>query len=190
MPLLHWHCYSFLERVFNHIADFAINFGNVNVASENQPILELNIQPLICAIATMRTFEDKIILHQSLGMPIITMASSIEAYTLNPWNKRISCDYAPPDAPHQSNIPGPKPVPTNCNKASCTSVGDKHNTTTPESGAKPSPVQRQKKQCQVVTNNTVKHAQLDMGMFWLTNPQMKMNKIFPRDLREKVCIQF
>ncbi len=43
MPLVHWHCYSLLERVFNHIADFATNFGNVNVASENQPILELDL---------------------------------------------------------------------------------------------------------------------------------------------------
>ncbi len=86
MSLLHWHCYSFLKRVFNHIADFATNFGNVNVTSENPPILELNIQPLICAITTMRAFEDNIILHHSLGMPIVTMASSIKAYTLNPWN--------------------------------------------------------------------------------------------------------
>jgi hypothetical protein len=89
LPLLHWHCYSFLEKVFNHIANFATNFGNVNVASENQPILELNIQPLIRAITTMRAFKDNIILHQSLGMPIVTMASSIEAYTLNPWNKTL-----------------------------------------------------------------------------------------------------
>jgi hypothetical protein len=29
-----------------------------------------------------------------------------------------------------------------------------------------------------------------MGMFRLTNPKMKMNEIFPCDLREKVCIQF
>jgi hypothetical protein len=29
-----------------------------------------------------------------------------------------------------------------------------------------------------------------MEMFWLTNQKMKMNKIFPHDLREKVCIQF
>jgi hypothetical protein len=36
----------------------------------------------------------------------------------------------------------------------------------------------------------VKQDQLDMGMFWLTNPKMKMNKIFPCDLHEKVCIQF
>ncbi len=42
MPLLHWHSYSFLEMVFNHIANFA-NDGKVNVASENQLLLELNI---------------------------------------------------------------------------------------------------------------------------------------------------
>ncbi len=65
MPNLYWHCYSFLERVFNHIADFATDFGNVNVASENQPILGLNIQPLIHAITTMRAFEDNIILHHT-----------------------------------------------------------------------------------------------------------------------------
>ncbi len=79
MPLLQWHCYSFLKKGFNHIADFATDFGNVNIASENQPILELNIQPLICTITTMRVFEDNIILHQSLGVPMVTMASSIEA---------------------------------------------------------------------------------------------------------------
>jgi hypothetical protein len=87
MPLLHWHCNSFLEKVFNHIANFATNFGNVKIAAENQSISELDIYPLIGAITMMRAFEDNIILHQSLGMPITTMASSIETYTLNPWNK-------------------------------------------------------------------------------------------------------
>jgi hypothetical protein len=56
--------------------------------------------------------------------------------------------------------------------------------------AKPSPVQRQKKQCRVLTNNTVQRAQSDMGMFWLSYPKMKMKEIFPLDLPEKVCIQF
>jgi hypothetical protein len=31
-----------------------------------------------------------------------------------------------------------------------------------------------KKQCQVVTKDTVKRAQLNMGMFWLSNPKMKI----------------
>jgi hypothetical protein len=70
MPLLHWHCYFFLKRVFNHNTDFATNFGNVNVTSESQPILELNIQPMIWAVTTMRAFEDNIIFFTTpLGCP-------------------------------------------------------------------------------------------------------------------------
>jgi hypothetical protein len=132
----------------------------------------------------MRAFKDNIILHHYPGLPVITMASSIEVYNLNPWNKTNYCNNAHPDAPHQPNIPCPKPVTSNGNKVPCTSAGNKRNTMTPESGSKPSLVQCQKQQCRVITNNTVKHAQLDMGMFWLSNPKMKMNKIFPRDLRE------
>jgi hypothetical protein len=172
MPLLHWHCYFFLEKVFNHIANFAADFGNVNIAAENQSISELNIQPLIQAITTRRAFEDNIILHQSFGMPIITMASFSDAYNLNPWIKTNSCNNTCPDAPHQPNNPGPKPVTSNGNKAPCTSTGDRHNTTTPERGLKPSLVQCQKMQHRVVTNNTVKCAQWDMGMVWLHNRKM------------------
>jgi hypothetical protein len=91
MPQIHWHCYSFLEKIFNHIANFATDFGNVNVTSENCPISELNIQPLVHAITMLRAFEDNIILHQSHGTPIMTMTSSIKAYTLNSWNKTNSC---------------------------------------------------------------------------------------------------
>jgi hypothetical protein len=29
-----------------------------------------------------------------------------------------------------------------------------------------------------------------MGMFWLSNPKMKLNELLPSDLCEKVCIQF
>jgi hypothetical protein len=29
-----------------------------------------------------------------------------------------------------------------------------------------------------------------MGMFWLHNPKIRMSKIFPQDLPEKVCILF
>jgi hypothetical protein len=144
MPVLHWHCYSFLKRVFNHMANFATNFGNVNVASEDQPLLELNTQPLIHAITTMRAFDDNIILHHSLAMPIVIMAFSFEAYTSNPWNKMNSCNNAHPDASHKSSIPGPKPVLSNGNKVPCISVEDKHNTKTPESRSKPSSVQHKK----------------------------------------------
>ena len=41
MPSLHWHCYTLHEiKIFNHISDFATNFGNVNVVTESHPISE------------------------------------------------------------------------------------------------------------------------------------------------------
>jgi hypothetical protein len=87
-------------------------------------------------------------------------------------------------------ILAPKFLPLMVTKEPHTSAGDKCNTMTPKSGSKPSPVQHQKKKRRVLTNDTVKRSQLDMGMFWLSNLKMKMNKIFSRDLRERVCIQF
>jgi hypothetical protein len=59
----------------------------------------------------------------------------------------------------------------------------------PRAGQSHLPSNARKKQCRVVTNNTVKCAQSDMGVFWLSNPKMKMNEIFLCDLCEKVCIQ-
>ena len=87
MPNLHWYCYSFIKKIFTHMADFATDFGNVNVVSKGCPILDLNIQPIIRAARTMKAFEDNITLHQSLDTPIPILPSSIEAYTLSPWNK-------------------------------------------------------------------------------------------------------
>ncbi len=43
MPSLHWHVYSFLERIFNHLAKFATDFGNVNIMS-GSCLLMLNVR--------------------------------------------------------------------------------------------------------------------------------------------------
>ncbi len=50
MPLLHWYCYSFLEQIFNCFADFATDFGNVNIMTEARPITELNTNALTSAL--------------------------------------------------------------------------------------------------------------------------------------------
>jgi hypothetical protein len=38
MPDLHWHLYVYVERIFNLLADFSKNFGNVNVITGGRPI--------------------------------------------------------------------------------------------------------------------------------------------------------
>jgi hypothetical protein len=114
----------------------------------------------------------------------MTTGYSSEAYTLNHWNKTNLCDNSCPDALPQANNLGAKPThqckPTATSpgdKASRTSAGDKCNTNTQRwSKATPSPIPQ--KQQQVVTNNTAKCAQSDMGMFWLHNPQIRVSEIF------------
>jgi hypothetical protein len=41
MPHLHWHFYSFLERISNLFSQFAKDFNNVNVMSESCPLSKL-----------------------------------------------------------------------------------------------------------------------------------------------------
>jgi hypothetical protein len=69
MPLLHWYCYSFLEQ-FNCFANFATDFGNVDIMST-----------LKSALMVLKTFCSQINLHQATMTAITIMPGSITAYT-------------------------------------------------------------------------------------------------------------
>ncbi len=58
MPSLHWHVYFFLERIFNHLAKFATDFGNVNIMSRSHPLTELNTNPLTKALTVLKALKD------------------------------------------------------------------------------------------------------------------------------------
>jgi hypothetical protein len=86
MPLLHWYCYSFLERIFNCFADFATDFGNGNIMTEAHPITKLNTSALKSALTVLKTFCSQINLHQATMAAIMVMPGSVSAYNVNPWN--------------------------------------------------------------------------------------------------------
>jgi hypothetical protein len=86
MPNLHWHLYIFLERIFNELAGFAKDFGNVNVISKERPITDLNTRFLTRALRIMRAFIDQINLTQSTNLPITICRDKIYKYELNPFN--------------------------------------------------------------------------------------------------------
>ena len=193
MPNLHWYCYSFLEKIFNHIADFVTNFDNMNVVSKGRPISELNIQHIIRAARTMKAFEDNIVLHQSLGTPITILPSSIKAYTQSSWNKTNICHNSATNALSRDDrrtVQDDNQRGARTDVTSRTNVGDKQNPATPKGDAKPSQVRRQKKERSAVTNDTPKHQNIDMGMVWLHNPKMRISDIFPTNLPKKVCVIF
>jgi hypothetical protein len=86
MPNLYWHLYVFLKRIFNKLAGFAKDFGNVNVISKERPITDLNTRFLTTALRIMREFIDQIDLAQSTNLPITVCRDKIYKYKLNPFN--------------------------------------------------------------------------------------------------------
>ena len=115
-------------------------------------------------------------------------------YTLSPWNKTNICHSLANDASSCDNKhTGQDDYSCGAHNdtASRTNAGDKHNSsTTPEGKAKPFQTQCQKKQRCRVANDTPKHQNTDMGMFWLHNPRIKITDVFPTNLPEKVCVNF
>jgi hypothetical protein len=86
MPSLHWHVYSFLERIFNHFAKFAMDFGNVNVMSGSSSLTKLNTNPLTKALTVLKAFKDQLTLAQSTNSP-----STILAATVSKFSTRTPC---------------------------------------------------------------------------------------------------
>jgi hypothetical protein len=186
MPLNHWYCYSFLERIFNCFADFATNFGNGNILSEACPITELNTKGLVNAITAFKAFCTQIQLNQAQMIPIIIMPSSVSAYTLSAWNNTQSC-------PPKDGVPA-----TMTEKAKATTPppaqrrGNKRVPTTPESLDDNSPPRRQ------TAKRAKKGSKVDgpakdrkeMGMFFLKNPNINASDVFPKDLSIKLCANF
>jgi hypothetical protein len=86
MPNLHWHLYVFLERIFNELAGFSKDFGNVNIISKERPITNLNTRFFTRVLRIMRAFIDQINLTQSTNLHITICRDKIYKYELNPFN--------------------------------------------------------------------------------------------------------
>jgi hypothetical protein len=81
IPSLHWHVYSFLERIFNHLAKSATDFGNVNVMTGTCPLTELNTKPLTKALTVLKAFKDQLTLAQSTNSPITILAATVSKFS-------------------------------------------------------------------------------------------------------------
>jgi hypothetical protein len=189
MPNLHWHLYIFLKRIFNKLAGFAKDFGNVNVISKERPITNLNTRFLTRALRIMRAFIDQNNLAQSTNLPITIYRDKIYKYELNPFNNTKS---------------GAKVVMwfmdnTRANNASSNETQQsrhaeaaKHNSTiTHEGGGRAQTAQSSKKAHRSGgAADSAKRNVTNMGMFFLHKLDMKAVKIFPKDMPETVCANF
>ncbi len=135
MPSLHWRVYSFLERIFNHLAKFATDFGNINIMSRSRPLIELNTNPLTKALTVLKAFEVQLTLAQSTNSPITILAATVSKFS--------------------TRTPGTNPIlvtPASVSVSASALPGNtqnqhhdvKRNPSTPDKGAKAAAVQRQK----------------------------------------------
>jgi hypothetical protein len=187
MPLLHWYCYSYLERIFNCFADFATDFNNGNIMSESRPIAELNTQALVRALTVMKTFCQQINLHQAQLIPITVMPASVSAYIANVSNNtRVS-------GQGQDGSVGAAKI-QKSNEGSTTSSnrrGDKRDPGTPDTDEGKSSTRQQKKKARrAMKADTAAKEKKDLGMFYLKNPKISPSNVFPKDMPEKICANF
>jgi hypothetical protein len=67
---------------------------------------------------------------------------------------------------------------------------DKCNPVLPDKKAKAASNQGMENPCPSVANESTKCNVRDMGMFYFHKPDMKATDVFPKDMPEKVCINF
>jgi hypothetical protein len=189
MALLHWYCYSFIKKIFNCFADFAIDFGNGIIMTEVRPIIKLNTSALKSALTVLKTFCSQINLHQATMTAITVMPGSVSAFKVNPWNNTQASRLRKDDKNSLADgasrpTPNATFMPEQHNRG-------KRNPTTPDTNEEnPSGHQRQKKPPRGVKVDTAAKEKTDLGMFHLRNPTINPADIFPKDMLEKLCGNF
>jgi hypothetical protein len=182
MPSLHWHVYSFLERIFNLFAKFAMDFGNVNVMTGLRPLAELNTKPLVKALTVLKAFKYQLTLAQSTNSPIPILAATISKFSTR-------------SSGTNSNAGTLAPVPVSASALPENTQNQRHDAkrdpSTPDESTKAAAIQRQKKpRRNGATNPAKQHPVTDMDMFFLTKHYIKATDIFPKDLPTKICANF
>jgi hypothetical protein len=182
MPSLHWHVFSFLERIFNLFAKFATDFGNVNVMTGLRPLAELNTKPLVKTLIVLKAFKDQLTLPQSTNSPIPILAATVSKFSTRS-----------PGTNSNVGTPAPAPVyasalPENTQNQ-CRDV--KRDPSTTDESSKTAAIQCQKKPHRNGDTNPAKQRHVtNTGMFFLTKHDIKAIDISPKDLPTKICADF
>jgi hypothetical protein len=173
MPHLHLHFYLFIDRIWSLLATGATDFSNTNVMSGNRPVTDLNITHHTKAIMVLKALVKQITLHQSQGTPILVQASVATKYS------PLAATYLIFPKPNTPNAP-PTETAT-CRDAKLTTV------TLDGGNNKNANADKNKKSKVVDTRGPDKK---NMGMFYLRNAKARVGDIFPRDMEEKICVDF
>ncbi len=152
-------------------------------------ITKLNMSALKSALTVLKTFCYQINLHQATMTAITVMPGSVTVCTVSPWNNTQA------SGPRKDERNSPMDS-ASCPISNTTSTPKQHNggkrsPTTPDTNKdNPSSHQRQKKPHHGVKVDTAAKEKWDLGIFYLCNVSINPADIFPRDMPEKLCMNF
>ena len=190
MPGLHWHLYVHVERIFNLLADFLKNFGNVNIVTGGCPVSELNTRSLTKALRVMKAFViTQVDLAQSTNLPIIICRGNIYKYKVNPVNNTKCALSGYSFRADNTKDNGASPT-TETQNSHCNEAAKRDSAVSPNDNAKAPANQRLKKPRRSVVTNSTKRNVMEMGMCFLSKPDMKASDVFPKGMAESVCVNF
>ncbi len=173
MPGVHWHLYVYVKIIFNLLADFSKNIGNINIVTRGHPISKLNTRSLTKALRIMKAFITQVDLAQSTNSPIGICRSNICKYKVTPVNN-MKCTISSYSS-RADNTKANGASPTTKTQNSCRNNAAKRDSAmTRDDNAKTLAVQRLKKPCHSGATKSTKRNVMDMGMFF-----MKTSDVFP-----------
>ncbi len=94
-----------IERIFNHFAKFAMDFGNVNIMTGLCTLAKLNTKPLVKALTVLKAFEDQLTLVQSTNSPIPILATTISKFSTRSLGTNSNVGTPAPDPVYASALP-------------------------------------------------------------------------------------
>ena len=79
---------------------------------------------------------------------------------------------------------------TETQNSCCNDAVKRDSAVNPDDNSKTPAIQRLKKPCCSGAAKSPKHNVMDMGMFFLSKPDMKASDVFPKGMAESVCVDF
>jgi hypothetical protein len=176
-------CMSMLRESSTYLLTSQRNFGNVNVVTGGRPISKLDTRSLTKALRVTKAFITQVDLAQSTNLPIVVCRSNICKYEVTPVNI-MKCTISSYSS-RADNTKANGASPTTKTQNSCRNDAAKRDSTvTPDDNAKTPAIQRLKKPCCSGAAKSTKRSVMDMGILFLSKPDMKASDVFPKGMAE------
>ena len=194
MQGLHWYLYVYVERIFNLLANFSKNFGNVNVVTGKRPLDDLDTKPLSKALKVVNAFTTQVDLAHSTNSPIVFSRSTFYKFQVNPLNNTKSdlpgYTFSASNTMPVNAYRGTHETPNACRANIEGAKRDSAATPPSNNNAKDQANQRTKKPRRSAMTESAKRNVTEMGMFFLNKPDMKATNVFPKGMAQSVCVDF